>query len=433
VARLTTWRIGVGVALVTYLWIASAGWFFTAVPESWVAASCILAIVPMLSPSANLKPSTVALSGLLIACTGLVKPFYLAFGLAPFLSVALSSELALRRRGELVLALVAGALVPTILVWGYFGVRGGLSQAIEAHLLYPISTYAGAVTGWSTTYHGVVAFLKGPPIFIGAPFVLLGIWFYKSQIRILATLLAWLGVALICVAVQAKYWIYHWFPAYAPLFILGALGTFALLQAQYHPKAVRAILTLCSVLILGAVLEHPLQDVVRFAKYSVLKHDWAAYNASYSFRLYNAADEIAAARYIAARSAPQQKLFIWGSDALYYLTDRPNPTRFTFLMPLTMPGPYRAAYRAEVMRELKANPPTYFVTGIAWDGLSKATTDLADFPAMASFLGQGYSLEKSIGILDLYRRRADAHTAAIDARSQRGGGRQDIPVSLVQR
>ena len=88
VSKLTTWRIGVGTALATYLWIASSGWFFTAAPESWVTASCILAIIPMLSPSTSLTLGTVALSGFLIACAGLVKPFYFAFGLAPLISVA---------------------------------------------------------------------------------------------------------------------------------------------------------------------------------------------------------------------------------------------------------------------------------------------------------------------------------------------------------
>lgn len=426
VGRLTTWRIGVGTALATYLWIASSGWFFTAAPESWVAATCVLAIVPMLSPSASLKLHTVALSGFLIGCAGLVKPFYFAFGLAPLISVVLSSDLSLWRRGKLALALAAGAVVPATLICGYFAIRGGLSQAIEVHILYPLSTYVDVVTGWSTTIHGVAAFLKTPAILITAPFVLLAIWFYRSQTRILATLLAWLGVALICVAAQGKYWVYHWFPVYPPLFILGALGAFALMRADSRRGVVSSVVVLCSALMLAAVVKQPLRDIATFGYYSILKHDSEGYYASNDFRLYNAADEIAAARYIAAHTSPQQGVFIWGSDALYYLANRPNPSRFTFLMPLTLPGPYRAAYRAEAMRELMAHPPTYFVTGIAWDGLSKAVTAMADFPEMANFLSQDYSLEKSIGVLDLYRRRDELGSADGDMRSQTVSASQDV-------
>ena len=160
-----------------------------------------------------------------------------------------------------------------------------------------------------------------------------------------------------------------------------------------------------------------MQDAARLGYYLILKRDPEGYNASHSFRLYNAGDEIAVARYVAAHSAPRQGLFIWGSDALYYLADRPNPTRFTFLMPLTMAGPYRAAYRAEVMRDLEARPPTYFVTGISWDGLSKATTELPNFPMMANFLSQKYYLEKSIGVLNVYRRRSEPTSALTHSRS----------------
>ena len=217
VASLTSWHIGLGTALVTYLWIASSGWFFTAAPESWVTASCIVAIVPLVSPSSSFTVGRVALAGFFIACAGLVKPFYFAFGLAPLVAVGLATELSLSRRGKLVLVLAGGAMAPVILTCGYFAARGGLSQAIEVHVLYPLSTYAGAVTGWSTTFHGVAAFVKAPPIIVLAPFVLLGLWFYRAQMRILGPLLAWLGVAFLCVALQGKYWIYHWFPSYPPL------------------------------------------------------------------------------------------------------------------------------------------------------------------------------------------------------------------------
>jgi hypothetical protein len=78
------------------------------------------------------------------------------------------------------------------------------------------------------------------------------------------------------------------------------------------------------------------------------------------------------------------------------------------------------------MRELMDHPPTYFVTGIAWDGLSKAATELADFPAMANFLDQHYSLEKTIGVLDLYRLREQASSTSADVRSQAVNASGDI-------
>jgi hypothetical protein len=174
-----------------------------------------------------------------------------------------------------------------------------------------------------------------------------------------------------------------------------------------------------------AVIVQPLRDFARFSRHFILKHDPEGYYASYSFRLYNAGDEIAAAHYIAAHTSAQQEVFDWGSDALYYLANRPNSSRFTFIMPLTLPGPYRAAYHAEVMRELMARPPAYIVSGISWDGLSKAEQDLKGFPAMAQFLNEGYSLEKSFGVVDIYIRRGLPHVA-IDVGPQTGSKQRQV-------
>jgi hypothetical protein len=198
------------------------------------------------------------------------------------------------------------------------------------------------------------------------------------------------------------------------------------MRAQPRSGAVSSILALCSVLVLAAVVKQPLTEVARLGYYSILKRDFDEYYSLYTLRLYNAGDEIAAARYVAAHSSTNQGLFVWGSDALYFLADRPNPSRFTFAMPLTLPGPYREAYRSEAMRDLTARPPTYFVTGIAWDGLSKAATEIADFPALADFFKQHYSLEKSIGLLDLYRLRDDARGSDVDTNSQTLNASQDV-------
>jgi len=414
VRSLTTPRIGTGVALATFLWIASAGWFFTATPESWVTTSCIVAIVPLLNPASKTMLRSFAVAGLLIGFAGLVKPFYFGFGLAPLVSLALMPEVALRRRFSLALALALGALVPPIFTAGYFAIRGGLALAIEVHVLYPLTTYAAGAT-LGMMYHGILGFLEAPAVFITAPFALAALWLWRSQPRVPGTLLAWLVVALLCVVLQGKYFVYHWFPVYPPLFILGGLGAHALLRLDARSLRTSTIVAICGTVVLAAVLVKPLIDVAKFGYFRLLKQDEARYYGTYGLRLYSAADEIAAARYVAAHTGRHDGVFIWGADAtVRYLADRPNPSRFTFALPLSVPGAYRAAYRAEALRDVTAHPPTYFITGIAWDGLSKATITAADFPAMAKFLQQNYAVEKSIGILDLYRLRS--HPVQVEGR-----------------
>ena len=112
-------------------------------------------------------------------------------------------------------------------------------------------------------------------------------------------------------------------------------------------------------------------------------------------------------------------MFVWGADAtVAYLADRPNPTRFSFLLPLTMTGAFLDQYRDEAMQGLTARPPVYIVSGIAWDGLSEADKLLPDFPEFEAFLKTYYELETTIGALKLYRLRAApaAMGAALEAR-----------------
>ena len=418
VRNLTGWRVGAWAAFTLYYWIASAGWWFTASPESWTSAACVIAIVPLLTPDKAPDHWRLVLAGALIGFLGLIKPFYLAIGIAPLLSIALAQGLTLWRRAGLALALTAGATATIVLVAVCFAWRGGLSQAVEVYALYNLSTY-GRLEAGTTALQGWAAFFARPTVSLLAPFAALGIWTFRRQPQVIWPTLGWLAAVLLAVAAQGKYYFYHWMPAYAPLLLLAVLGGYALARADAKSGA-PLMLTLAAALAFSAeVLALPMYDATKSIYYLALKRDPGRYYASYSFvvdgaALYNAENERAAARYIAAHTKPDDGVFIWGNDAtVRYLANRPNPSRFTAEMPLSLPGGYLERYRAEAMRELRARPPTYFVVGINWWRPDTREQTLAKFPELSAFLKQGYSLEKSFGILDLYRRKAphEAHTS----------------------
>ncbi|MBC2665152.1 hypothetical protein H7F51_06450 [Novosphingobium flavum] len=403
VGALTTRPIGAWAALATYLWIASAGWFFTAAPESWVTTSLIVAFTPLLAAERT-AARTCAMAGFFIACAGLVKPFYFTFGLIPLAVCALAPGAGWKHRAALASALALGAAIPPALIGGYFALRGGLPQLIEVHLLYPLTTYLDAASGWNVAMHGVAASLLRTPVICAALLALGTLPNWRAQWRPLAILAAWFAIALFCVVIQKKYYTYHWFPAYPPLFIAAALGLHALSSGRSGHRLYPAAALALAGIALVATAARPLRDAGRLAWYRLAERAPDRYYAAYSFRLYDSADEMAAARYIAAHTAPQDGVYVWGSDAtVAYLADRPDPARFTFAMPLAMPGQYRAAYRDQAARQLALHPPVYFVSGISWDGLARASDSLADFPWMAGFLARNYRLEKSFGVIDLYR------------------------------
>src|SRR5579872_5012948 len=130
VRLLTNWQVGAWAAFLLYYWIAAAGWFFTAAPDPWIGALCVVAIVPLLPPNDALGIWRLTLSGLLVGCAGLIKPPYLLLGIAPLLSIMLAQGLTRGQRAGLGLALAMGAAVPIALAIGYFVWRWGLSQAV---------------------------------------------------------------------------------------------------------------------------------------------------------------------------------------------------------------------------------------------------------------------------------------------------------------
>ena len=218
------WKLATWTALAIYLWVTSAGWLFTAQPESWVTASAIIAIVPLLARDARLTPARFVLCGFLIGCCGLVKPFYFALGAAPLVFLACSAELGWPRRVMLAIALGIGALAPPALAATWFALRGGFDALIEVHLLWTLSSYVKTDLSAAAIVAGVATFVLKAPIVLTAPFALVGLWARRHDTRLVATLLTWFAVALFCVALQMKFYVYHWFAAYPPLFILGALG-----------------------------------------------------------------------------------------------------------------------------------------------------------------------------------------------------------------
>jgi len=407
VSVLTNWRVGAWSAFALYYWTAASGWFFTAAPEPWTGFLCIVAIVPCLASRDALGNRQLALSGLLVGCVGLIKPLYILAGIAPLLSIMLAQGLTHWRRASLAIALAVGAAAPIILMSGYYAWHGGLSQAIEVHILYPVSSYALVRTNGTTALQGFAEFFARPTVALMMPFIALSLWAFRKQPQVIWPAVGWLAAMVLAVASQGKYFPAHWLPVYPPFVFLAALGAYALGRVKADASQVVAWGAALTFTVLVCAL--PLRDAAKCIYYLAVKHDPDAYYASFNVYLYNVEDEWEAARYIKANTKPDDGVFVWGNDATArYLADRPNPTRFTFEMPLSLPGRYLEPYRAEAIRELRARPPTYFVVGINWWGSDSKEQSLAKFPEMAAFLSQGYTLEKSFGVLDLYRRNARA-------------------------
>jgi hypothetical protein len=406
VRPLTSSLVAAWAAFALYFWTASTGWVSTAQPESWVGVLCVFAIAPLLAPNQELKGSRLALSGLLIGCAGLVKPFYLVVGIAPFLSIAIAAGLTFQRRAVFTLALALGVAAPIILALAYFAIRGGLAQAIEVHILFTLSTYVGlrpisALDGWTQ-------FLARPTVALLTPFILLAIWTLRKQPQVLLPPLGWLAALMFGIALQGKYLTYYWIPLEAPLLVLAALGAHSLGSTF---KRVPGLYTFVAAFSFAAqVCATPFYDAAKFGYHFLWNRSPDRYYASYSIvgdgpPLYSAGDERHAAQYLKANTNPGDGVFVWGVDAAAaYLADRPTPSRFISQEPLILPGPYLKPYQAETFKNLLARPPVYIIVGRSWWHPDSKAQSLAKFSALSELLAQNYHLDTTFGTLDLYRR-----------------------------
>ena len=118
-------------------------------------------------------------------------------------------------------------------------------------------------------------------------------------------------------------------------------------------------------------------------------------------------DVVETADFIATHTAQETPIFIWGHYAMiYYLADRPNPTRFNVDPPLSLPHRQQEIWRQETAEDLAANPPAYIV--VATDDTTQfesqsSKEQLPNYPALTSFMAAYYQLETTIGSFELYR------------------------------
>ena len=102
----------------------------------------------------------------------------------------------------------------------------------------------------------------------------------------------------------------------------------------------------------------------------------------------------AVARRIAAASAPDDPVFIAGSEPqILCYADRGSPTRFITLYALMIPTPLARDYQREAMRDLQAHPPAWVVfasTDGSWLREPASPPDFLDF--LGPWLERNYEL-----------------------------------------
>ena len=179
-----------------------------------------------------------------------------------------------------------------------------------------------------------------------------------------------------------------------------------------------SVLAYAGVIAIAAPLTvQPARDIVAWARLVSGIDSRSQFYAQFTQEEFSAADEIAAAEYIRSHTNPTDRIAMFGYDGVtLYLAGRPIVSRFVFALPMvgvrSSPAT-RDRYRREFLDALR-DPPEYVIVGFLLLGNNRS---VEVFPELVEYLNRGYVLERSFGVIDLYR--LDHHRSAADRAADR--------------
>jgi hypothetical protein len=218
----------------------------------------------------------------------------------------------------------------------------------------------------------------------------------------------------VSVALQGKFFPYHWIVIAAPLSLLAGHGVdwFVHLLATLNRRWVTVLGV--SLLVVGSVSSiqraNPWQIPVFLGRRLGIIGD-EEMKARMIGGDHDYDVDAAVAAYLAEHTEPDDCVVVWGYEPLiYFLARRAACTRYIFDYPLTCqyaPDSWLRKTRSIFLAEIEAQPPTYIA--VAHDDVNPVESvdsaeQLTQFTALAEIVAGSFCKEAIIGNFDLYRR-----------------------------
>jgi hypothetical protein len=370
-----------------------------------------------------------ATAGALLGFSALLKPPL--SGVAIVLLAYLVRQQRELGRNHLLLgtaAMAVGGALPFLVCGGWFWARGGW-----AAMLWTLKDFVPGYThlGWHGDHRALEMFYFAAVealtrfsalIAVG---VAAGLMLPQRSQRELAGSFLLLGCAIVQVtgiALQAKFFQYHYGATTPLLSLLAGLGWYKLWSRAHAWHALGAWSVALAALA-GLLMRKPVKDVPG----SVPERSWARLQfllrrpnydtrAKLDAELHRAADyDLAADRRVAdwvlGNTQPRDSVLVWGFEpAIYWITQRRPATRFIYDVPQR--SQWQTEYSQKLfMDEVVHNQPVVVVVqhNDVFPGVTGYMTDSAGdlkrFAALESYLEANYEYTTTIEDFDLYRRQ----------------------------
>ncbi len=427
-------RIGIVAAALMALVHAQLDFWHTAQPETFGGMLIVAGLVVGTPDRPRLGHYVAA--GVLFGAAGLLKPPLAGAG-----TVLALWDAALRlRRAEgtpgqrlksakiyiPLLGVLAGGVIPFALTLAWFAHHQALS---DLHRTLFVFTPHYTALGWVGQSFGGLVYRALAEWLVGySSGIVVGVLLALAQWRSVGArhgvglLLGVIAIQLVGVALQGKFFPYHYagcWPASAMIAALGWWGPWRWAAARSR----RAIVGVTLAWLLAIAAHTATTDVyghfwirsIRRARVFLLdRDDQTTIDGLATVADVDAGANRRMAAAIRAHTAPGDPLYVWGFEpALYDLADRPAASRYIYNVPQRVTWSADWA-RSELMADLATTPPVAIVVvsedvmfQVTGDAHSSATLldDPNGFPELRGLLLTAYRRVEQIQDLELYVRR----------------------------
>lgn len=408
------------------LWYAALDYWSTAQSDGWCAVILSGVVALLVIEEKDAKLWRTAAAGMLIALCVLNKPLYAMFLLLPAVRVLAQRD---RGAGWMVSrwgAIGAGFAAPILVCAAWFAAHGALDDLSEVHIRWTLSTYSGLSQPWLTRVQATVGWILTSKFAVALGVAVGGLVFLARTRRTDAVVIGlWLGLALLTVVAQARYWQYHWLVIYSPLAVLAGMGVHALTRLRAMGPtsptnlaadreatlALRSMPVAVMAVLFGAAFFSPSLEAYRWVKAEVGLTNMQEYDRM-QYGIYGRGPNtfVDIARYIASRTSERDEVLVWGNvQGINFLSARRSATRFAYPRALTneQDTQFRPRYLREFFDDLRAGAPTYVVAiDERWcdvvlpsgpnstDHIAYPLRCLNELPELQRFIEERYTLER---------------------------------------
>ena len=411
--------------LIFILWYGSGSFWHTAQPDGWASMMILVGMAPLVAAGGRLTVKSVVIAGLLVGCAALIKPFFAGFLLIALLGLIVRERVRARPLAVDAVILVASFALPLTAAAGWFAHRGALDELVEVYLMYPAVAYTDVtLISPASRLRGVFEFvLAGKVAVVLLPIAALGLLkLWQTVRRTAVVLLCWTGLGIVIVALQNRFFEYHWTLLLPPLVLLGSVG-FHVALVEWREDRVEsrsalrptgaALAFLLFLLVVFHASVRPLYSVASWIPLALgllpAQHYYAGFPA--------AGSDMLAADHIRGRTTEDDRVAVWGwNTSVIYLAGRRSASRFGYSMSL-LDGEgtaLRQRYRREFLADLRSARPVYIVVAPQAEKILGRDYGLADFPELESLVAGCYDREQSFGELTLHRLSRDRTCEGFD-------------------